>query len=62
MNKCMYCGLHHETVCPRVSAITYWPDGITIKRIDFHTPATLMSSESVKIALKWPVGIKTAMQ
>lgn len=38
MEKCPHCGLVHETTCARIKAIEYQPDGVTVKRIEFHGP------------------------
>lgn len=35
-DPCPYCGKHHHETCPRVSAMEYYPDGKTIKRVEFH--------------------------
>ena len=29
---CIYCGNLHETMCPRISVISYYPDG-TLKEV-----------------------------
>jgi hypothetical protein len=34
MTRCEYCGLTHDTICPRIQAIEYHPDG-AIKRVEF---------------------------
>jgi len=31
----------HETTCPRIKAIEYQADGVTVKRIEFHAPQPL---------------------
>jgi hypothetical protein len=31
-SACAYCGLHHDTVCPRIQEIEYHPNG-TLKRV-----------------------------
>lgn len=36
--KCQHCGLIHETTCPRIKAIEYADDGVTLRRIEFHPP------------------------
>ena len=36
MDKCIHCGLVHETTCSRIKSIEYHPDGVTVKRIEFH--------------------------
>jgi hypothetical protein len=30
--------MFHETTCPRIKAIEYEGDGVTVKRIEFHDP------------------------
>jgi hypothetical protein len=37
MSSCPYCGLIHNTTCPKIKAIEYYPDGST-KRVEFHSP------------------------
>jgi hypothetical protein len=38
--NCQWCGqLHPGVVCSRIAAIEYQPDGVTVKRIEFHPPA-----------------------
>lgn len=34
---CPYCGMGHSSICPRVRAIEYHPDGST-KRVEFYNP------------------------
>lgn len=34
---CHYCGLHHETLCPRIVEVEYHPDG-TVKRVVLRGP------------------------
>jgi hypothetical protein len=38
--KCPHCGLSHDTTCPRIRAIEYYPDGTT-KRVEFHGAAPI---------------------
>lgn len=40
--KCAHCGLIHETTCPRIKAIEYHEDGVTVKRIEFHEPLSTL--------------------
>jgi hypothetical protein len=35
MDSCPYCGMIHQAICPRIKAIEYYPDGISVKRIEF---------------------------
>ena len=37
MEKCGHCGMIHDSVCPRIKAIDYYPDG-TIKRVEYGVP------------------------
>lgn len=37
--KCPHCGMQHTTTCPRIKAIEYHTDGVTVKRIEFHDNA-----------------------
>lgn len=43
MNSCPHCGMIHQTTCPRIKAIEYNQDGITVKRIEFHAPVPLVA-------------------
>lgn len=36
--KCRWCGMLHEAVCPKVKAIEYAEDGVTVKRVEFLVP------------------------
>ena len=36
--NCPYCGMIHQSTCPRIKAIEYHQDG-TVKRVEFITPA-----------------------
>lgn len=38
MTTCPHCGMIHQTTCPRIKAIEYNQDGVTVKRIEFHAP------------------------
>ena len=33
---CGHCGMIHQGQCPRIKAIEYYPDGISIKRVEYH--------------------------
>jgi hypothetical protein len=33
--NCPHCGMIHQTTCPRIKALDYYPDG-TVKRVEFH--------------------------
>jgi len=37
---CGHCGMYHGSVCPRIKAIEYYPNG-TIKRIEYHGQAMI---------------------
>lgn len=38
-SNCAWCGgLHPQTICPKVKAIDYYPDG-TMKRVEFKVAA-----------------------
>lgn len=43
-NTCPHCGMIHQTTCPRIKAIEYQQDGITVKRIEFHGPQPMVSA------------------
>ncbi len=37
-DKCQYCGLIHEgRICPLIKSIEYFENGLTIKRVEFHS-------------------------
>lgn len=37
--KCRWCGsAPHDGACPRVSAMEYAGDGVTVRRVEFHPP------------------------
>lgn len=70
-DKCHYCGLIHETKCPSVKAIEYFPDG-TIRRVEFLTPADVASAVTelrgkfhvsepyvADVPYVWRTGVKT---
>lgn len=41
MPRCGYCGgVAHAmlVMCPRVKLVEYYPDGKTLKRVEFHEP------------------------
>jgi hypothetical protein len=41
--KCRWCGhIHLTPQCPAVKAIEYWPDGITVKRVEFFVDKPLV--------------------
>lgn len=50
---CPHCGLVHETTCPRIKSIEYYKDG-SIKKIEFHLPTPLGSSQSPPLPLPKP--------
>lgn len=33
--QCYWCGLIHGPKCPSVKAVEYYPDGVTVKRVEF---------------------------
>jgi len=37
-SPCPHCGFIHQTTCPRIKSMEYYPDGIVVKRIEFHEP------------------------
>lgn len=39
-DKCAHCGKYHESPCPRVKAVEYYPDG-TVKRVEYIEPQPL---------------------
>lgn len=42
--KCKYCNMIHDGVCPRVSALEYDANGNLI-RVEFHNPAVNIRSD-----------------
>lgn len=52
MSACPHCGLVHETTCPRIKAIEYQADGVTVKRIEFHAPPTASNREADNAILR----------
>jgi hypothetical protein len=43
MTECRWCGeTHIKGICPKVKAIEFRDDGVTVKRIEFLTPMVLM--------------------
>lgn len=43
MEKCQHCGNMHESRCPSIKAIEYFPDG-SIKRVEYMTPSDIMGN------------------
>ena len=42
MPECRWCGeTHLKGVCPKVKAIEFAADGVTVRRVEFMTPADL---------------------
>ena len=37
--SCRWCGMIHDSQCPKVKAIEFEGDGITVKRVEFFAPA-----------------------
>jgi hypothetical protein len=38
-DECRWCGVAHpKTICPRVKAIEYQDDGVTVKRVEYFAP------------------------
>lgn len=42
--NCQYCGMIHQSFCPRIKAIEYNADGVTVRRIEFHAPLQVTAS------------------
>lgn len=41
IESCVYCGgVAHKDIesCPRISAIEYFKDGVTVRRVEFFAP------------------------
>jgi hypothetical protein len=34
---CRWCGMIHGPACPSVRAIEYYPDGVTVRRVEFKS-------------------------
>lgn len=41
MTTCPYCESKHKGACPRVKSIEYADDGKTVRRVEFHGPASV---------------------
>lgn len=52
-HACKYCGTYHTTKCPLIKAIDYQEDGVTIKRVEFMTPADYAAPVKIE---KWDPG------
>lgn len=48
---CPHCDFVHEITCPRIKAIEYQPDGVTVKRIEFHEPAAKAVNNALSRAI-----------
>ena len=35
---CRWCGMLYGAFCPSVRSIEFFDDGVTIKRVEFHSP------------------------
>ncbi len=35
---CQYCGNEHATMCPRIKALEFAEDGVTVRRVEFFAP------------------------
>jgi hypothetical protein len=46
MTACPHCGMIHQTTCSRIKAIEYNTDGVTVKRVEFHSPQPLVTSRA----------------
>jgi hypothetical protein len=44
---CRWCGLLHGPTCPRVKAIEYCDDGVTVRRVEFMTAAAYLAPSGV---------------
>ena len=43
MSECRWCGeMHSKGICPKVKAIEFEGDGVTVKRVEFMTPRDCM--------------------
>lgn len=54
MNSCPHCGMIHQMTCPRIKAIEYNADGVTVKRIEFHEPKPPVTKTPELDAHLWP--------
>jgi hypothetical protein len=48
MNNCPHCGMIHQTTCPRIKEIEFYPDGIVVKRIEFHPSQPVVSTNPLR--------------
>lgn len=44
MNACPHCGMIHQTTCPKIKAIEYHENGVTVRKIEFHSPRPVASA------------------
>ena len=43
MSDCRWCGeMHIKGICPKVKAVEFADDGVTVKRVEFIVPRDLM--------------------
>jgi hypothetical protein len=54
MNNCPHCGMIHQTTCPRIKAIEYNQDGVTVKRVEFHAPLPLTGGLPSTVNIRMP--------
>lgn len=48
---CGHCGMIHQGQCPRIKAIEYYPDGISVKRVEYHESRPIISGGQTVIPL-----------
>jgi hypothetical protein len=41
---CRWCGFTHGTLCPAVKSIEFADDGVTVRRVEFHSPVPVQGS------------------
>jgi len=41
-SHCELCGQWHATLCPRIKATTYYPDG-SLQKIEYHSPRAMQT-------------------
>lgn len=54
IEKCRWCSQPHGGVCPFVAAIEFHPDGISVKRVEFHEPQPVVTAGGQMPKGVWP--------
>lgn len=54
MTTCGWCGNWHGSACPRVKSMEFYPDGITVKRVEFVTLSDLQAPVAQPVLQRQP--------